>query len=249
VSTLEKLLVLGVLVLVGVILAISLFWTREDAGLAGLSDPLSATALTPTNPPPTSNAAAPGLPNAQPGIDGTPLTTVAPPPLVVAAPAAVVTPSPHVRPTLSSDFWQYDVQPNDTPVTVSKRLTGTPDAAGMIDRANESKALVPGRSILIPAAVFAKGTSASPIAADFPRLERDVPAAPTAAPAAETSRKPAPAPKLVGSTYVVKRGDNLRRIARMQLKDERRWKEIRDLNKLAGESIREGQTLELPATK
>ena len=44
----------------------------------------------------------------------------------------------------------------------------------------------------------------------------------------------------------MKRGDSLRKIARTELKSEKRWQEIRDLNNLKSDVVREGQRIKLP---
>ncbi len=284
-STLEKLLVLGVLVLVGVILAISLFWTRDDAP-NGLPDGarngapehgLAAGPRTGTPPllvhptmPVGPGQPGPGQPGSgQPasGLSGTadgqvpggpslggPLnlsSTVAVPNL--APPARRPAPSPDLVPSANPEFWIYRVKSGDTPQSVSKSLTGSMSYARVIDRANEGKPLGPGSEILIPDSIFLSSSAVDGDGRDAMTLEGSG-LEPQVPPAHGIGTSPgpvragtAPAPPEVASVlYTVKSGDSLRKIARTQLKDERRWKEIQALNGLSGDMIRLNQRLKLP---
>jgi LysM repeat protein len=322
-STLEKLLVLGVLILVGVILAISLFWSRTDPGIGSELSSLnhestldpgnpvmpsrsnpengSSTAAKPNNlagspnPNNPNNAGAPGPvilganPNASPDAGSVMLST-----------ARRIAPSPLVIPTVNPELWNYRVRQGDTPSVVSKKLTGEAKYAMLISKTNEDRPLVPGRDILIPNEVFQNG-AARPAAVDFgaDAPVRDVPvrsvfdvvgtnetgsiktgprstasgssaseraateksaagSSPTGSNVApngkeSTSTKTAaPAAGAAGGDeslyglYLVKRGDSLRKIARTELKSEKRWQEIRDLNNLKSDVVREGQRIKLP---
>ena len=72
---------------------------------------------------------------------------------------------------------------------------------------------------------------------------RTVTPAPTTKPVAAAA-KPAPA----GRTYLVKPHDSLMGIARTQLGDQKRWKEIVQVNPgLTPENLTAGQTIKLPA--
>lgn len=278
-STLEKLLVLGVLILVGVILAISLFWSRPDAGAEGdlgmgLNKPvfdLPSRSGLEVN----AGGGAPQGPASGNLVGGGQLAAGAdtrPAGSVLLNVPVRTSPSPFVRATARPDTWIYSVKPGDTPTAVAKKLTGDTKAAIAISKANEDKAFVPGRDILIPDEIFrnaknpaasASGIDARPTPAGFneessgdaagtiatgpkggepaPRLESGKPS---------PSPKPAVAPEgespSADRVYVVKRGENLRKIARTQLKSEKRWKEIQSLNGLKDDVIREGQKLRLP---
>ncbi|MBL8692903.1 MAG: LysM peptidoglycan-binding domain-containing protein [Planctomycetes bacterium] len=320
-STLEKLLVLGVLILVGVILAISLFWNRPEiqgAGGGGLAvNPAGVHNLTPggngapgagvlPSPPsmeaPKPNGGGSPLPGSlgsgTPGTANQPATT---PPTVVlggnpqggamngaganpsavqpqAAPRSsaswlsVVVPATvlsKIRPSGSAEFSLYVVQPNDNPEVISRKLTGSPNYARMIDRANEGKKLISRSEILIPNVIFedanSKGTlatleakpEASP-ASNAPIDANSVIVGPSTPDPKKTNPQPskgtsgavkAPEKSSAETVYVVKRGENLRLIAKRLLKDERRWQEIQQLNRLPSDVIREGQRLKLPAAK
>lgn len=66
---------------------------------------------------------------------------------------------------------------------------------------------------------------------------------------ASATSKPAPAAVGTSASYVVVRGDTLSRIARVLLKDERRWRELYDLNRdriKDPNNLLEGATLRLP---
>jgi len=325
-STLEKLLVLGVLILVGVILAISLFWNRPEIQGAGggalatnsagvhnltsggngapgagvLPNPPSmespkpngggsqvpgsivsgaaGPASQPAAPPPTvvlggnpqgggSNGSAVNPAGAQPQAAPRTVSSW----LNVTVPASVLS---KIRPSGSAEFSLYVVQPNDNPEVISRKLTGSPNYARMIDRANEGKKLVSRSEILIPNVIFEDATSKGTIASLEPKSEASpAPNAPvdaggiTVGPGSSSSKKSEPQPSKTApgvaktpekgdapksateSVYVVKRGDSLRLIAKRVLKDERRWQEIQQLNRLSSEVIREGQKLKLPAAK
>lgn len=304
-STLEKLLVLGVLILVGVILSISLFWNRPDPGSNGrqtahlqngTGNPTIVVDGNRPNPGGPENSSsklptAPSLDAAKPG----PLGEVEQQKPVEAASAANpgslignsggaaesrpadmekpvllsrTVPSSFVSASPNPEFYVYRVQAGDTPRTVSQKLRGDVTAALAIDRASEGRPMVPGREILIPADVFQNMKAESVVA----NSEKPAPVktGPGATPAREgakgtigaekankdvvsspdqpvTPGSVAPAAKF--TMYTVKTGDNLRTIARVQLKDERRWKEIKTLNQMKSDVIRDGQKIKLPALK
>jgi LysM repeat protein len=299
-STLEKLLVLGVLVLVGVILSISLFWNRPDFKDAKNSEGSGLViqhgqADNPNLPaPPTLNPSDANANNdhkiannAQPAggqvnpavadsgknqnnsngvlIAGNASTSRPadgkPPILSRAVPSAFVKPGP------TPSFFVYKVQKDDTPRSISKKLTGSDKFAVAIDRASEGQPMVPGRDILIPAEIFNNVTPPSAEPAKNPATGELVDQSTPVKTGPNTSKASTPADRRAGNgdasrsdaaakpdagagdavTYTVKRGDSLRRIARVILKSESRWKEIRDMNQLKGDAIREGQKLNLPA--
>jgi LysM repeat protein len=272
-STLEKLLVLGVLILVGVILAISLFWNRPDTG--GVLDNSSASVVNDTrsldsgaqggdgasNGLPNQSSLTAGLQTPRGGELSTPLSVVQP------ADAANLAPYPFLQPSLSPEYWAYRVRQGDTPMIVSERVSGSRDYARVISRSNEDRPMVPGTTVLIPreivkapssietgltADALTAGGSQDPKAPVGP-IATGPPAAPKSATgelsepkAAGTGTTPAAPPAAGTKEYVVKRGDSLRKIAREQLKSEKRWKEIKATNNLKSDAIREGQKLLLP---
>ncbi|MBC02029.1 MAG: hypothetical protein CMJ34_01820 [Phycisphaerae bacterium] len=68
-------------------------------------------------------------------------------------------------------------------------------------------------------------------------------------------RHAAPAPTPAGAdatpaleTYIVRKGDSLSRIAKRELGDQNRWRDIQTLNGIKGSNIVEGQKLRIPST-
>ncbi|MFN0208013.1 MAG: LysM peptidoglycan-binding domain-containing protein [Planctomycetota bacterium] len=288
-STLEKLLVLGVLVLVGVILSISLFWNQP-----GSLDPGKGNSgeITQNNNNAGSQPEITRLP-VPPSLDSgsqTPVSNITNPPAGVlvagngpaSKPAeekpvllARTVPSAFVTPGPTPQFYIYRVQKNDTPRSVSVKLTNTDKHAMAIDRAVESSPLVPGRDILIPAEIFANATPATNVKdqtrnhangeiVDNSPMKTGPNVTKASAPGGELKTGPsddatnnikngvagAAESSVPGSepvTYTVKRGDSLRKIARVMLKSEARWKEIKDMNQLKSDVIREGIKIKLPA--
>ncbi|MBI3820565.1 MAG: LysM peptidoglycan-binding domain-containing protein [Planctomycetes bacterium] len=275
-STLEKLLVLGVLVLVGVILAISLFWNRPDlnntnrtnnAGLIGSAPQLPVPPALSTNQStdganPSSNinngggASRPAESDIR-ANEGTLIAAASKPAGDRNVMLSNAVPSAFVTPSASPNFYVYKVQKNDTPRSVSMKLTGTESNAGAIDRAVEGHALVPGKEILVPAEVFnnvknpATGDELAKNSVETLKTGINTKKASTVAhdskSATAETKDSKDAGAADGTTYTVKSGDSLRRIARVMLKDERRWKEIQQLNQMKNDIVREGQKIKLPA--
>lgn len=273
-STLEKLLVLGVLVLVGVILAISLFWSRPDVNNPGTRSHMSSVTLNPTNQ--TGDNAPPAL--NPPRLDGNnnnanpanvnnngavvnnaampesaPASKPAERPLLLSrpVPSAFVTASPN------PSFYVYKVQKGDTPRSVSFKLTGTDANARSIDKAVEGQPLVPGKEILVPADIFnnmktpageVANNNVEPIKTGPNTSKASVNAHESKGASDATNPKSDAGSDVASSMYTVKRGDSLRKIARVTLKDERRWKEIQQLNQMKSDVVREGQKIKLPST-
>lgn len=297
-STLEKLLVLGVLILVGVILAISLFWNRPDTNNPSLRQNNNIIASAPGNSPggvgaqppappsldnvKNSNASQPAPGQANGNVNNgsqvnnpanvnngpagpTTLLAANGPASKPAGDAPILlsrpVPSAFVTASPSPSYYVYKVQKGDTPRSVSKKLTNTEANALLIDKAVDGQPLVPGKEILIPAEVFnnvknpadavanhtnnetlktGPGTSKASTNAKDPKVAND-------ASASHTSDDTNPVVEAVNAAmYTVKRGDSLRKIARVMLKDERRWKEIQQLNQLKSDVVREGQKIKLP---
>jgi nucleoid-associated protein YgaU len=272
-STLEKLLVLGVLILVGVILAISLFWNRPDAGGGALDNETSLVVNSGQQPDGARRGDVDntgGLPNQSSltPAGGVQLDGELAPALSVVQPAdaANLAPYPFLQPSLNPEYWSYRVRQGDTPMIVSERVSGTRDFARVISRSNEDRPLVPGTSILVPREIVKAPSSVETgIAAGGPaesgatepkgvgNLVTGPPPAvkPTSGEVNDTkaagAANPAASPAAAATNlYIVKRGDSLRKIAREQLKSEKRWKDIKTVNNLKSDSIREGQKLILP---
>ena len=190
-STLEKLLVLGVLILVGVILAISLFWSRTDPGIGSeLSSLNHESTLDPGNPVmpsrsnPENGSSTAAKPNNLAGSPNpnNPNNAGAPGPVILGAnpnaspdagsvmlsTARRIAPSPLVIPTVNPELWNYRVRQGDTPSVVSKKLTGEAKYAMLISKTNEDRPLVPGRDILIPNEVFQNGAARPPPSTSAP---------------------------------------------------------------------------------
>ena len=62
----------------------------------------------------------------------------------------------------------------------------------------------------------------------------------------QTTSLPASAPRAAGRNYTVKQGETLYRIAKAQLGSGGRWKEIAELNRLDGSTLRANQVILLP---
>jgi LysM repeat protein len=284
-STLEKLLVLGVLILVGVILAISLFWNRADnlnnngdlAHRESQTNPQfpNRSELGNGNNPASFTVGGENQQNAESRAANPSLSIVN-----GAAPAnpANVAPYPFLYPSLNPDLWKYRVRQGDTPMAVSERVSGSRKYAAIISRANEDTPFVPGNEINIPREVVKApgeialenvnntGTAEDALLVTGPKAnEKPAPGnvagnnsggasnagntnnPSTVTPAGSNIKKSAEsAPDAKASMYLVKRGDSLRKIAREQLKSEKRWQELRDYNNLKGDAIREGTYLKIP---
>lgn len=144
-------------------------------------------------------------------------------------------------------YGRYRVQPGDTLRSISERLLGDPDRWNEIYNLNRKSIgdnpsnLKRDTILLIP---IPEDRLQSLIQRPLEKEEK--PESPSPSPVLT----PAPSPPPGGSIYLVKPGDGLMGIARRELNNPGRWKEIYGLNRpTIGKNpnlIREGMTLSLP---
>jgi nucleoid-associated protein YgaU len=163
------------------------------------------------------------------------------------AKAAVVEPKPLAIPTgsllkstegLSEGFDSkrllYSWQAGDSYVGLAKRVYGEPTKFTLIQNANEGREDIRvGEKILVPV-YDVENVVETP--------------APVKSETKAKSAKSAPV-SAAGRTHLVKKGESLSRIAKLELGDSRRWNEIFELNKdklKSPESLRDGMQLALP---
>ena len=139
----------------------------------------------------------------------------------------------------------YTWQANDSYVTVAKKLYGEPTKFTLIQNANEGREdIQPGEKILVP--VFdVENVAAEPTAAGKPEAKPE-------SKSSESKKSAAPVAKTApasGRVHTVKKGESLWIIAKAELGNGSRWKEIYDLNTdkmKSPESLRDGMKLTLP---
>jgi len=158
---------------------------------------------------------------------GTPLTF----PSTRTEPQPIAKPAPAVGP-------EYVVQRGDSLARIAKNRLGLESRWEEIAALNpdvDPKALRVGQKLMMP-----QGAS-KPVAKSAPVAAPKSPSSPTVA---KKSTKPAAAS---GRACIVQKGDTLRSIARRELGDERRWKEIASANPgLDPAKLAIGQRLKLP---
>jgi nucleoid-associated protein YgaU len=139
---------------------------------------------------------------------------------------------------------EYVVQKGDSLASIARKKLGAESRWTEIQAANkglEPKNLKVGETIMLPAG----GTTSG--AAETTKVATITPKTHTA-PAPET-KKSQPAAIKTASTYKVKKGDGLRSIARTQLGDESRWKDILAANPgLKADRLQAGDMIKLPST-
>jgi nucleoid-associated protein YgaU len=146
----------------------------------------------------------------------------------------------------------YVVQKGDSLASIARKRLGAESRWTEIQAANaglEPKNLRVGNTILLPA-------DAKTVVAADTRKFAPTPAKPrisdpknTETKKAETKKSPAVASKS-GGTYKIKKGDGLRSIARKELGDESRWKEIQSLNPdIQANRLMVGDTIKLPVSR
>jgi nucleoid-associated protein YgaU len=148
--------------------------------------------------------------------------------------------TPMVAPAASTGTTSYTIQSGDSLALIAKRQLGSESRWNEIQAANpglDPKRLKLGATIQLPA-------GAAPV------QQQKTTVAKAAAPKAKTA--PAPKTEVASArsrTYTIKKGDLLRSIARTQLGDENRWKEIQSLNPSVDPSkLVVGATIKLPAS-
>ena len=242
----EKFTVLAVLLLIAIILVVSMTTDnpvdKSKAAILG-EKPTSATL--------SSNevsAAAPAAPENKllSATVGTPTPEPSPAP-VAAVPQPLAIPHGSLLKTtdgLSEGFdpsrMLYTWQSGDSYVTVAKKIYADPKRFTLIKNANEGREDVqPGEKILVPVFDVEGALAEAPPAAK-----------PEAKPEVKKSKTAKAAPVSTGGRlHTVKKGESLWLIAKAELGDGGRWREIFDLNtdKLKSpESLRDGMKLTLP---
>jgi len=223
------------------------FWSRltgrapKDATADQILPPASSadTALTP-----------PGPLDQDPSrslVAGSPAGTVltAPQPDIkavelVAAPGASVVPQPSVPLPAPATTNEYVVQKGDSLALIARRTLGKES------RWTEIQALNPGLTAknLKVGAKLALPTDATASVAQAPAPKKT-----EAAPKQKPERVAAPEKRLAsGPSCKVQKGDTFKAIARRELGDGDRWKEIADLNPgVSASKLSVGQVLHLPA--
>jgi nucleoid-associated protein YgaU len=147
--------------------------------------------------------------------------------------------TPMVAPAAATGTTAYTIQSGDSLALIAKRQLGSESRWTEIQAANpglDPKRLKLGATIQLPAGAAPAQQPKATVA--------------KAAPKAKTA--PAPKTEVASAhsrTYTIKKGDLLRSIARTQLGDENRWKEIQSLNPSVDPSkLVVGATLKLPAS-
>lgn len=248
----EKFVVLTVLFVIAVVLVVSLSsdnpLDKENAAKLGEKPAAKAEAtdgtstLLSVNVQPTAPAA---TPEAAP---------VAAPVAVPPAAPAVTLPAGSLLKTsegLSASFDDkrlfYTWQQGDGWVKLAERLYGNGAKFSLLKNANEGRDdIQPGEKILVP--IFDVETMAAAPEQAAPSAQ---PAAQPAAKPAAKSTKGAKKEALMtgGKIHEVKKGESLWKIAKSELGDGNRWKEIYELNKdqmKSPEAVRLGMKLKLP---
>ena len=229
----EKIAVLSVLFLIAVILVVSMTadnpLEKENAAVLGEKPPAAQTA--PQNPAPDQ-----GL-----SLLSATVTPAVPEP-APASPAPLAIPSGSLLKTtegLSAGFdsqrMLYTWQSGDSYVKVATKLYGVPAKFSVIQNANESREdIQPGEKILVP--VYDAENVVE--VAEKP--------APKKTAAEESKSSPLSAS---GRSHTVKKGESLWKIAKAELGDANRCKDIYEINRdklKSPEALRDGMQLRLP---
>ncbi len=248
----EKFVVLTVLFVIAIVLVVSLSSDKpldkenaaklgekpnaKPAATEGSSPLLSVNVETPV-------AAAPAAPAA---AAKEPVAAPAPVPAVVLPAGSLLKGADGLSPSFDDKRMFYTWQQGDGWVKLAERLYGNGAKFSLLKNANEGRDdIQPGEKILVP--IF--DVEALAVAPESP--------APAAAPAAKNAgakgaAKGAAKPEAVmtgGRIHEVKKGESLWKIAKSELGDGNRWKEIYELNKdqmKSPEAVRLGMKLKLP---
>lgn len=250
----EKFVVLTVLFVIAVVLVVSLGsdnpLDKDNAAKLGEkpaakseAQPTGGTTLLsanvqPQTPPPAAN------PNpAEPSVPA-PSATPAPAPTVVLPAGALLKTTEGLSPSFDDKRLFYRWQQGDGWVKLAERLYGNATKFSLLKNANEGRDdIEAGEQILVP--IFDTESLAQ-----VPALEpakNNTGAAQTSAKSEKASKK---APTMTGGKiHEVKKGESLWKIAKSELGDGNRWKEIYELNKdqmKSPEAVRLGMKLKLP---
>ena len=229
----EKIAVLSVLFLIAVILVVSMTTDNplQTADAAVLGEKPPAAQVQAQNPAPDqglnllSATVSPAVPEPAP-----------------AGPAALAIPSGSLlkttdglSPGFDSQRLLYTWQSGDSYVKVATKLYGVPAKFSVIQNANEGREdIQPGEKILVP--VY--------------DVENVVEVAEKPAPKKTVAEEPKAAPlSASGRSHTVKKGESLWKIAKAELGDANRWKDIYEINRdklKSPEALRDGMQLRLP---
>ncbi len=226
-GNLEKLLVVGVLVVVIGILAVSLFWTSdvsripdyEQGATAEQTSPVSLTEGTPVE-----GGADDTLPlntlGSDPLKDPNAMVQDGQSPIIVTTPPVMTLEKPGPKDLMEAAYKKYVVKSGDTLEKIALQELGSKNLVGEILKANEGldpRKLRVGRTLLLPqdaalAQVSKKEQEAKPLETTW----KDAAANPAGADI---------------KSYTVKSGDTLWKISKKVYGDGARWKKILDANK------------------
>jgi nucleoid-associated protein YgaU len=196
--------------------------------------------------PPAGEIAGAFDPNAYPGLTEEELRAVYEQWRDTQAPLGALDPLPAPAPApVAPPPATYVVQSGDTLAGIASKLLGDANRWSEIQALNagiDPKKLRAGQSLALPAG------AAAPKQASAPSAPKE-----RAKPSEKLAQKPAAKPPSGGAgaggrTYVVRAGDALTAIARRELGDASRWREIAALNpKVDPDRLLVGQSLALPA--
>ena len=167
-----------------------------------------------------------------PAIGGPAPVTTEPAPVVISGETAVANLAQQVQDAKST--YEYVVKANQTLSDVAEEVLGDRNAWRKLYEANKDRLKDPNHVRAGMKLVYEK-------------LKGGTQATAAARPVARTTTVAASAPRAQGRTYTVKKGESLYGIARDQLGKPGRWKEIAQLNGIAGGGVRAGQVLKMPA--
>lgn len=210
--------------------------------------PMDGNAKTAEQVPYTPAAPAPGTQPGNPFVPGANPVTVANNSF---PPANAPQPAPHVD-VPSPATSKYVVQKGDSLASIARHELGAESRWTEIQSLNAGvtpKSLRVGQSLVMPGGSAAKedtsvaSTSKKTASSHASDSKKSVDTKKTTATTAKTASKSS-------GYYTVKKGDGLRAIAREQLGDESRWKEILAANPgLKADDIRVGEKLRMPGAK
>jgi nucleoid-associated protein YgaU len=181
------------------------------------------------------------------GMAGPTAPGTQPNPFVPGAPPPAATPIP-IEPAPPA-MVSYVVQKGDSLASIARKRLGAESRWPEIQAANaglEPRSLKVGSTIVLPADAKTVVATETKKSAPAPKSR----AAQSDPRKSETKKSPTVASKTAGGSYKIKKGDGLRSIARTQLGDESRWKEIQALNPgIEPTRLKVGDTIKLPGTR
>lgn len=235
----EKLAVLAVLFLIAVILVVSMTTdnpiNRANAAVLGEKPAVAASegGSKPLEAQPDTGASKLLSMNAKEAPAAAAPTPSAPQPMAIPTGSLLKT-TDGLCEGFDSKRMLYTWQTGDTYVALAKKLYGEPTKFTLIQNANEGREdMQPGDKILVPV-YDVENVVEVPTPVKIEGKSKTAKSAPVSA---------------AGRTHLVKKGESLSKIAKLELGDSRRWPEIFDLNKdklKSPESLRDGMQLALP---